>query len=66
MGITSQKQIGDVQIMVTNEGLSEGWDIVSVQVDGQRINYRKGEFVSQADAELAAFNIAEAFKTDKG
>jgi hypothetical protein len=62
MGCIARESVGGIDVIVTSEGLTEGWDISSVQVDGRNAIPKKGQYSSQEEAVEEAFKLGEKFK----
>lgn len=56
MSRTSVKSEGGIEVVVSNDNLVAGWDVISVRVNGARPDpIRTGEFDSEEDAFKAGF-----------
>ncbi|GLO14756.1 hypothetical protein PPUJ20028_33390 [Pseudomonas putida] len=61
MSRTETIEENGIRVVVSNHGLSSGWDIVSLLVDGMDPQSgRAGEFATDKDAIRAAFERGEA------
>lgn len=61
MSRTETIEENGIRVVVSNHGLSSGWDIVSLVVDGMEPHSsRTGEFQTDKDAIRAAFERGKA------
>lgn len=65
MGTTAQESRNGVEVIVSNENLVSGWDIVHLKVDGYAPKPTKvGEFATEAEAKEAGFFRGEAIRKE--
>lgn len=61
MSRTTTKEEGGINVTVSNHGLSSGWDIKSITIDGRPPSDGKaGEFATEEEAFKAAFERGQA------
>ncbi|CAI8935501.1 hypothetical protein [Pseudomonas sp. IT-P294] len=66
MGTTAQESRNGVEVIVSNENLVSGWDIVNLKVDGYAPKPTKaGEFATQSEAKEAGFLRGEAIRKER-
>lgn len=66
MGTTAQESQDGIEVIVSNENLVSGWDIVRLKVDGYAPQPTKvGEFHTQAEAVAAGFLRGEAIRKER-
>lgn len=66
MKVGSTSSRGSVRVNLVSAPAG-GWDVGSVTVSGREVTpTRKGEFLNEEDAEVAAYERAEAFAKEHG
>jgi hypothetical protein len=66
MGTTAQESRNGIDVIVSNENLAGGWDIVHLKVDGFPPKPTKvGEFATQEEAKAAGFLRGEAIRKER-